>query len=575
MVATRPRLVWSNGGVPHPQKHRLFNVSLIAVIGFALAGCAAADTEITGESASDVAGFTGDYFAQVAVWGQCDPEIETDNPSSWMNTEGLRLLCSEVIVPANYDDVDLGVDFRIQLAKLTMEPDAEGRDAIFINPGGPGGSGVDQVQASEFPVELLENFDMIGFDPRGVGTSVFTTGETIKCSDELDYFSYFYPSAPTSLKEYEELVALSDEYYLDCVESNPLWWTLSTASVVKDLDIMRQAVTGDRPLNFIGSSYGTTIAGRYVSEFPQHVGRIVLDSPTTVNEDRLASALESVQADEAKLRGFVEGYADEAEISFDEAWSRVIEIRDLARRGELFGFAGPETATDTRGAQISSEALLRRGILTMNYLPEDTARDYFNQAIRQGFEQQWNGLFEWFGLRIDGYEPDFLEGATMADKQIVRSNEYEVRVMVNSMDFAFPELSDDEQRELSEKTREIAPLLTELYASDNNWEYFGPRLGLSFSRIATEDPSIPSPPDTPFIPQNASGVPLLVIGSTNESVTPFSFAEDTAELLNSVLITVESSEHAPAAGYRIDCLNGVLVQFFTSETPPPPTTCPA
>jgi pimeloyl-ACP methyl ester carboxylesterase len=561
--------------VPHPQKHRLFNVSLIAVIGFALAGCAAADTEITGESASDVAGFTGDYFAQVAVWGQCDPEIETDNPSSWMNTEGLRLLCSEVIVPANYDDVDLGVDFRIQLAKLTMEPDAEGRDAIFINPGGPGGSGVDQVQASEFPVELLENFDMIGFDPRGVGTSVFTTGETIKCSDELDYFSYFYPSAPTSLKEYEELVALSDEYYLDCVESNPLWWTLSTASVVKDLDIMRQAVTGDRPLNFIGSSYGTTIAGRYVSEFPQHVGRIVLDSPTTVNEDRLASALESVQADEAKLRGFVEGYADEAEISFDEAWSRVIEIRDLARRGELFGFAGPETATDTRGAQISSEALLRRGILTMNYLPEDTARDYFNQAIRQGFEQQWNGLFEWFGLRIDGYEPDFLEGATMADKQIVRSNEYEVRVMVNSMDFAFPELSDDEQRELSEKTREIAPLLTELYASDNNWEYFGPRLGLSFSRIATEDPSIPSPPDTPFIPQNASGVPLLVIGSTNESVTPFSFAEDTAELLNSVLITVESSEHAPAAGYRIDCLNGVLVQFFTSETPPPPTTCPA
>ena len=558
----------------HSANTTLLPVFALAVgVALVVSACQAPDTP-----SGDVgiaAGFDGDYFSQQAVWGQCDLDLETDNPSSWMNTEGFRLLCAEVIVPADYDNLDLGVDFRIQLAKLTNQPDATDRDAIFINPGGPGGSGVDQVQASEFPAELLDAYDLIGFDPRGVGTSVFTTGETIRCSDELDYLSYFYPSAPTSLEEYEQLVALSDEYYLDCVEANPLWWTLSTASVVKDLDIIRTAVTGDKPLNFIGSSYGTTIAGRYVTEFPQHVGRIVLDSPTTVNEDRLASALESVEADEAKLRGFIEGYAEDADISFDEAWSRLISIRDLARRGELFGFAGPETAADTRGAQISSEALLRRGILTMNYLPEEMAQDYFNQAMRQGFEQQWNGLFEWFGLRIDGYEPDFLEGSSLGDKEIVRSNEYEVRVMVNSMDFAFPELSEDEQRELSEKTREIAPLLSELYASDNNWEYIGPRLGLSFSRIATEDPSIPSPPETPFIPANTSGVPLLIIGSTDESVTPFSFAEDTAKLLNSILITVESSEHAPAAGYRIDCLNDVLVQFFTTDTPPPPTTCTA
>jgi pimeloyl-ACP methyl ester carboxylesterase len=556
----------------HPQR-RLALVAVIVTSAVVLTACQAADDDRRGGEA--VQGFDGDYFSQVVVWGQCDPEIETDNPSSWMNTEGFRLLCGEVIVPANYDDVDLGVDFRIQLAKLTKEPDATDRDAIFINPGGPGGSGVDQVQASEFPEELLDSFDMIGFDPRGVGTSVFTTGDTIRCSDELDYLSYFHPSAPTSLEEYEELVALSDEYYRDCVERNPLWWTLSTASVVKDLDIMRQAVTGDKPLNFIGSSYGTTIAGRYVTEFPDNVGRIVLDSPTTVNEDRLQSALESVEADEAKLRGFIEGYADDAGISVDEAWSRLIQIRDWARRGELFGFAGPETAQDTRGAQISSEALLRRGILTMNYLPEDVAQDYFNQAMRQGFEAQWNGLFEWFGLRIDGYEPDFLEGSNASDKIIVRSNEYEVRVIVNSMDFAFPELSEEEQLELSEKTRQIAPLLSELYASDNNWEYIGPSLGLSFSRMATDDPSIPNPPETPFIPANTSGVPLLVIGSTNESVTPFSFAKDTADLLNSILITVESSEHAPAAGYRSECVNDVLVKFFTEDTPPPPTTCPA
>jgi len=80
---------------------------------------------------------------------------------------------------------------------------------------------------------------------------------------------------------------------------------------------------------------------------------------------------------------------------------------------------------------------------------------------------------------------------------------------------------------------------------------------------------------TPFSPRNTSGVPLLVVGSTNESVTPFSFAVDTAELLDSILITVESSRHAPAAGYDNDCLNDVLIQFFTSPTPVSPLTCTA
>jgi pimeloyl-ACP methyl ester carboxylesterase len=518
--------------------------------------------------------FDGDYFAQEVVWGECDPEIVTDNPSSWLTTDGFGVLCGEVIVPASYEDLDLGVDFRIQLAKITNEPNAIDRDAIFINPGGPGGSGVDQVQASEFPAELLDAYDIIGFDPRGVGTSVFTTGETIRCSDELDYLSYFHPSAPTSLEDYKDLVALSDEYFLDCVERNPLWWTLSTASVVKDLDIIRQAVTGDKPLNFIGSSYGTTIAGRYVTEFPQHVGRIVLDSPTTVDEDRVASRIQSIAADEEKLRGFLTGYAQNTGITFDEAFARLLTVRDGARNGTMFGFAGPTPSPLGQG-QITSEALFHRGLLTMNYLPESMAQEEFDSAVDRALDLGDLSIFEWWGFALDGYSPASLLGASFEEKNVERSTEFDVRFIVNSMDFWLPELTEDEQRDVSARIKEVAPLLSTLGASDNGWEYVGPRLGLSFSKIATDDPTIPSPPTFPFIPANTSGVPLLVVGSTNESVTPFSFAEDTATLLNSILITVESSEHAPAAGYRIACLNDVLVQFFTSTTPLQPTTCPA
>ncbi len=553
-------------------KHVFPAVALGLGLALVLGACQASPVP-----AGEVAGgleFDGDYFAQEVLWGECDDDIRTGNPSSRLTSGEAGLLCGEVIVPANYDDIDAGLDFRIQLAKITTQPGAADRDAIFINPGGPGGSGVDQVQASDFPAQLLDAYDMIGFDPRGVGTSVFTTGETIRCSDELDYLSYFSPSAPQSLEEYRQLVALSDEYFVDCVERNPLWWTLSTAAVVKDLDVIRQAVTGDKPLNFIGSSYGTTIAGRYVTEFPQHVGRIVLDSPTTVDEDRVASRLQGIAADEKKLRGFLTAYANNAGITFDDAVTRLVAIRDGARNGMMYGFAGPSPSPLGEG-QITSEALFHRGLLTMNYLPESMAQEEFDAAVDRAYTQSDLSVFEWWGFALDGYTPSSLFGSSFEEKGIERSTEFDVRFIVNSMDFWLPELTEEEQRDFIAQTKDVAPLLSMLRASDNGWEYIGPPLGLSFSRIASEDPSIPSPPNTPFIPRNTSGVPLLVVGATNESVTPFSFAEDTATLLDSILITVESSEHAPVAGYHIDCLNDVVVQFFTADTPPQPTVCRA
>jgi hypothetical protein len=165
-------------------------------------------------------------------------------------------------------------------------------------------------------------------------------------------------------------------------------------------------------------------------------------------------------------------------------------------------------------------------------------------------------------------------GATLQDKNISRSNEFEVRVIVNSMDYASPELTEDEQRELSARAKEVAPLLSELSQSPNGYEYFGPRLGVNFQTLARDNPGIPTPPDSPFIPRNTSGVPLLVVGSINESVTPYTFAQETAELLGSPLISVESSRHAPAAYYSSGCVNQALVSFFTTDQPIASATCP-
>jgi len=133
---------------------------------------------LTSSSPSDSAG-PGGAASQGVVWGACDAELLVDRPSELILSGEFSLACGDVVVPASYDRSDVAADFRIQMMKLTSDESAENKDAIFINPGGPGGSGVEQVQTSEFPKALVEAFDIIGFDPRGVGTSIFTDGQQL------------------------------------------------------------------------------------------------------------------------------------------------------------------------------------------------------------------------------------------------------------------------------------------------------------------------------------------------------------------------------------------------------------
>lgn len=513
------------------------------------------------------------YLSQEVEWGECAQDwlLEPEAISATFNDGVIE--CATARVPSLYTNlVSDAPDFLIAMMRRSPA-DRDAVKTVFINPGGPGVSGMEQLQYSEFPEPMRDNLAVVGFDPRGVGKSGFADGSEIRCDDELDYLTYFEEGSPASEAELDTVIAALDRHYEQCRDDNPLWWTLSTENVARDLEIMRNVVTPNEPLNFIGSSYGTTIAGRYVSLFPEGVGKIVFDSPTTVDQDRIESSLEKLAADEAKLRGFVEGYADNQGISFDDAWAQVMEVRELADDDALYGFAGPERSGVYPDTQVSSEALFTHGIAALNYLPEDQAQDYFNQAMFDAYNYQWNGTFEWFAFWLDGYDPDSLSGESLAEKNIVRANEFEIRSIVNTMDFSLPPLSEEEQRSLSERSREVAPLLNELYSDPSGYEYFGPPKGLSWYQFALNDPLIPDPPSTPFIPSNPSGATLLIIGATEESVTPFSFAEDTAALLSSPLITVETDIHAPAGNYTNECVNRILVDYLLDRGDTPSATC--
>jgi pimeloyl-ACP methyl ester carboxylesterase len=517
------------------------------------------------------------YLSQEVSWAECSEDlfVEVDQQSSLFKS--LTPDCSTVLVPANYETSSAeNKEFGIALMRISKATESDFKGTLFINPGGPGGSGIEQLQWSNFPDGLVKHFDIVGFDPRGVGASQFTDGTEIKCSDELDYRTYFEGEAsPSNFEEYQASIPLSDEYYNDCVDRNPLWWTLSTSNVVDDLDVMKQVITGDEPLNFIGTSYGTTIAGLYVSKYPENVGKIVLDSPTTVDEDPIKSAVENYKAMETKLNSYLDYYAEQEGKTSAEAWQDLLYVKQMADDDELIGYAGLVRSDTEPSLMVSSESLLTRGILALNYFPEQDAKEEFAKAIKEAIDYQSNWAFEFYALRMDGYDPESLKGSSLSAKKLKRSNSFEIMTIVNSMDYSPEELSAQDQKKMAKQMKAAAPKLYALNLDFSGYQYYGESLGVDWVSIANEDDSIPDPPTTPLIRENKSGKKLLIVGSIYEAVTPYQFSKDTAKLLKSPLISVESSTHGPAAGYDIPCLNDVLIDFFVNDIVPADMTCKA
>ena len=548
-------------------KRKLFAAALALATIVSVSGCS-----LFPESPRDLT----EYLAQEADWSDCDTDLLMSEQSLSDVFIASEYDCATILVPARYTGSDDTENFQIQMMRIPAANPDEYMGAIFINPGGPGESGVEQVQWSPFPEELHQHYDIIGFDPRGVGSSNFEDGTKIHCSDHLDYISYFEGEVtPSTKKQAEEGIKSYNHYLEDCAQRNPDWWTLSTDHVVDDLELMRAVVTGDAPLNFIGSSYGTTIAGAYVSKYPTHVGKIVFDSPTALDNSSVESSLADAKEAEGKLTRYLVGYARHAGITVGEAWSRLLEIRQWADDDELLGFAGIEPASDAEDANmISSEALLLKGIFAMNYLPEDQAISTFSEAMDSLYKDKWNGAFEYYALWLDGYDGETLGMVSGEANSYGRNNSYEIMTIVNTMDYSPPGWTEDQQNEYDTKYKKVSPKWHKLYQDPGGYEYEGDEQELSWEQIALDDGAIPDPPTEPIVRQNKSGKKLLIIGSIKESVTPFVFAKQTAKAMKSPLISVDSASHAPAGGYTIPCLNKILIDYFVNDKAIVSQSCP-
>lgn len=204
------------------------------------------------------------YYQQDLQWSGCGGDFE----------------CATLRVPSDYRDPAGSGELAVEVVRLPAAGD-DRLGSLVVNPGGPGGSGVEYARAARAIVtaDVLSAYDIVGFDPRGVGSS-----DPVDCltDAELDTLVAADPT-PQDAAEAEELVALTGAVGPACQERSPQitpW--MDTRSVARDMDLLRAAL-GEEQLDYLGKSYGTAIGAVYAEQFPANVGRFVLDGALPVD----------------------------------------------------------------------------------------------------------------------------------------------------------------------------------------------------------------------------------------------------------------------------------------------------
>jgi len=205
-----------------------------------------------------------------------------DAPAISWTACGDRLECAQVSVPLDWTKPDAKKIALSVIRHLASNPEARIGSA-FINPGGPGESGVETVRDSGDQLDAWGGgrFDLVGWDPRGTNASAPVTCFTSKASEAKFWHGMEIPTTPAASRAFaRKLTSLSGR----CERlSGELMSHISTADTARDLDALRQGV-GDEKLTYIGISYGTMLGRVYAHLFPTHVRAMLLDSVVDAQE---------------------------------------------------------------------------------------------------------------------------------------------------------------------------------------------------------------------------------------------------------------------------------------------------
>lgn len=484
--------------------------------------------------------------AQVAPieWGECAAADLANVPPE----ERAKFSCGNYAVPLNHERPGQGT-INIALMKRAANDEANRVGAVFLNPGGPGGSGYLWPTTSRLDGPIQDRFDLIGFDPRGVGRSTplrcFATDE-----DADAVFGRMHPLPVTSAEETATLKANKD-YGKFCKRfAGPLINHMSTEDVAQDLDVLR-AAAGEDKLNYIGFSYGTLLGATYVNMFPKKSRAIILDG----NVDPTLRLLDGVDYDRQRTNGF--------EISLDAFLTECDNV------GAACAYSGDARTKWDR----TLDYLRDTGTVT---LPDGTEVD---EALLVGTTASalydpgsFPALAELMQAVWDASHPSAQRGSAKADlaaaKQLIAGAGRATRDAPPDA----PYTSDDSYAAVNCSDKPFNNTQQDMPGIADRWE----RQMRSFGRyLAWGDPALcptwpVKNPDAFRGPWNTrTPNPVLVVGNYYDPATQYEFAKRMSKQLgNARLVSVDSFGHCILGDSA--CVDKIAADYLVDLAVPGP-----
>ena len=448
--------------------------------------------------------------------GRDGPDDEPADRLDWSSCGGAE--CTEIDVPVNYDEPD-GDTLTLSVARMPAVGDRIG--ALFVNPGGPGGTAADFAITLGYvlPDEITERFDIVGVDPRGLGASAIDCGGDMTELYGVDY-------TIDSPDDIAELLAVSQDYVDGCESAaGDLLAHLGTEDVARDIDAVRAAM-GDEQLNYLGFSYGTAIGQQLAELFPETIRALIIDGVVDLGPTGVETAVEQAAGFEVALQAFADDC--DADPSCPIAPDAVGAVEDLQARVEQSPI--PAEPRDLGPGELST-----------------------GLAMPLYSESQWPDLSDAVADALDG------DGSGMVDlaDQYLGIADFDVYFAVNCLDFAWPETPEE--------------VLAAGAAAAEESPHFGESIVNDYVRCAMW------PVDADPMPAvTAPGTPpILVVSTTNDPATPYEAGVRAADRLESgVLLTYEGDGHTVVAD-GVACVDDAVVAYLIDLEPPDDdTTCP-
>ncbi|MDR0366867.1 MAG: alpha/beta hydrolase [Bifidobacteriaceae bacterium] len=457
------------------------------------------------------------FWSQEVVWEECDAAKEAE--------------CATVEAPLNWD-AEEGELIELALARVKATNPDERIGSLLINPGGPGGSGILHLPStvSRLSDEVKARYDIVGFDPRGVGAS--SAVECYTTTEELDeYFGSYWPA---NAEGYESSRAVFEPWAEACAENTgPLLGHVDTVSSAKDVELLRHLL-GDEQLNWLGYSYGTQLGATYAELFPDKVGRFVLDGAVDPSLSAQEASIQQAAGFEAAVGDFIDYCLDASACPFDGTKEEAL----AALHQFLLDVEEEPLPAMLGGGRELTLPLAFNGIAVAMY---DEAFWFIEvMALQQAIETG------------DGSALMTLSDAYLSREGGKYTNNMMVAFMaINCLDARAPsDLPSVEAQAAALKA--AAPTLGEFWGYGEMgcavWPY--PQTG---------DPH----------PVSAPGAgPILVIGTTGDPATPYRWAEALASQLESaVLLTYEGTGHT-AYGRSNECVDQAVDAYLLEGTVP-------